>query len=51
MPETRSLLYDADGNEVDDDGTVREIEAWQVDPKSLAGDEGEIATRPDAADL
>ena len=64
MGETRSLLYDADGNEVDDervavrgavvevdeDGKVaREIDAWQVDPRSLAGDEGELATRPDDA--
>jgi hypothetical protein len=64
MGETRSVLYDADGNEVedearavrgavvevDDDGNVvREVDAWQVDPRSLAGDEGELATRPDDA--
>ena len=64
VAEVRSLLYDADGNqvddealavrgvvvEVDDDGeTVREIERWEVDPKSLQGDEGELATRPDDA--
>jgi hypothetical protein len=64
MGETRSLLYDADGNEVEDealavrgavvevgdDGEVlREIDSWQVDPRSLAGDEGELATRPDDA--
>ena len=61
MP-VKSLLYDADGNEttneaaavggavveVDDDGNVvREVESWRVDPKALAGDEGELATRPD----
>jgi hypothetical protein len=45
MPEVRSLLYDADGNEVTDeavavrgevieihdDGTLHEIERWTVD--------------------
>jgi hypothetical protein len=58
----KSILYDADGNqttdearavrgltvEVDDRGNVvAELESWVVDPKSLAGDEGELATRPD----
>jgi hypothetical protein len=61
----KSILYDAAGNEtadealavrgvtveVDDAGNVlRELESWEVDPKSLAGDEGELATRPDAGD-
>ncbi len=57
----KSILYDADGNEtadealavsgvtveVDRDGNVvAELERWEVDPKSLDGDEGELATRP-----
>jgi hypothetical protein len=57
----KSILYDADGNEVsdeaaavrgvtvevDDDGkVVQELESWEVDPKALEGDEGELATRP-----
>ena len=57
----KSILYDADGNEtadealavsgvtveVDRDGkVVAELERWEVDPKSLEGDEGELATRP-----
>jgi hypothetical protein len=57
----KSILYDADGNEVsdeaaavrgvtaevDDDGNVvQELESWEVDPKALEGDEGELATRP-----
>jgi hypothetical protein len=57
----KSILYDADGNEtadealavsgvtieVDRDGNVvAELERWEVDPKSLEGDEGELATRP-----
>jgi hypothetical protein len=57
----KSILYDADGNEVadehvavrgvtvevDDAGdVVQELEAWEIDPKSLDGDEGELATRP-----
>jgi hypothetical protein len=57
----KSILYDADGNEtvdetiavrgatveLDDDGNVvAEIETWEVDPKSIEGDEGEMATRP-----
>jgi hypothetical protein len=61
VTELRSLLYDADGNEVDDEAVavrgvvvelddrgevVREVERWQVDPKSLDGDEGELPTRP-----
>jgi len=47
VAETRSILYDADGNETDDetravrgavvevgaDGTERELEAWTVDPR------------------
>jgi hypothetical protein len=60
--ETRTLMYDADGNETDDrakavrgevvefddDGNVvrREL-AWQVDDRALHGDAGEVATRPD----
>jgi hypothetical protein len=58
---TTTILYDGDGNETadealavrgvtvetDDDGNiVRELDRWQVDPKSLTGDEGELATRP-----
>ncbi len=61
MGGTRSVFYDADGNEtadealavrgltveVDDEGYVlREIESWQVDRAALEGDEGELATRP-----
>jgi hypothetical protein len=61
----KSILYDGDGNEVsdeaaavrgvtvevDDDGNVvQELESWEVDPKSLEGDEGELATRPGADD-
>jgi hypothetical protein len=61
VAELRSLLYDADGNRVDDEAlavrgvvlevddageVVREVESWQVDPKSLDGDEGELPTRP-----
>jgi hypothetical protein len=64
VTELRSVLYDADDNEVDDEAlavrgvvvevdgdgeVVREVERWQVDPKSLGGDEGELATRPDDA--
>jgi hypothetical protein len=64
MGEIRSLLYDADGNEVDDEAlavrgvvvevdgegkVVREVESWEVDPKELGGDEGGLATRPDDA--
>jgi hypothetical protein len=64
MGEIRSLLYDADGNavddealavrgvvvEVDDNGAVvREIDSWEVDRKELGGDEGGLATRPDDA--
>jgi hypothetical protein len=56
----KSILYDADGKEtadealavsgvtieVDRDGNVvAELERWEVDPKSLEGDEGELATR------
>jgi len=62
---TTTLLYDADGNEttdealavrgvtveLDGDGNVvRELDRWQVDPKSLTGDEGELATRPPHTD-
>ena len=58
---TESFLYDADGNRTDDESlAVRaetvELDAegrvisqrldWQVDPKSLDGDQGELATRP-----
>ena len=64
MP-VKSILYDADGNEVadervavrgvtvevDDGGNVvQELEAWVVDPKALEGDEGELATRPEGED-
>jgi hypothetical protein len=60
----RSVLYDAEGNEVEDEAlavrgvvleldeageVVREVERWQIDPKSLDGDEGELPTRPHAA--
>jgi hypothetical protein len=63
VAEVRSVLYDADGNEVDDEAlavrgvvleldddgeVVREVERWEVDSKSLGGDEGELPTRPDA---
>jgi hypothetical protein len=59
--ETKTVMYDADGNEtdnraqavrgevveLDDDGNVvnREL-AWQVDDRALHGDVGEVATRP-----
>jgi hypothetical protein len=61
VTELRSVLYDADGNQVDDEAlavrgvvlelddrgeVVREVERWQVDPRSLDGDEGELPTRP-----
>jgi hypothetical protein len=61
----KSILYDADGNEVsdeavavrgatvevDDDGNVvQELDSWTVDPKALTGDTGELATRPPADD-
>ena len=58
--ETR--MYDADGNVTKDEsaavrGEVVELDVagrviarhrldWEVDPKSLEGDEGELATRP-----
>ena len=57
----KSILYDARGNEttdeavavsgvtveVDRDGNVvAELERWEIDPKSIEGDEGELATRP-----
>jgi hypothetical protein len=61
MAEQREILYDVDGNETDDEAlAVRgvlvsedgvELDSWVVDPKSLAGDEGELATRPGDADL
>lgn len=56
-----TFLYDADGNRTEDEsiavrGEIVELDAagrvltrrldWQVDPKSLEGDEGELATRP-----
>jgi len=62
----KSILYDADGNEiadealavrgvtveVDDDGKlVSELDSWKVDPKELGDHEGGAATRPrDAGD-
>jgi hypothetical protein len=61
VTEIRSVLYDAEGNQVDDEAravrgvvlelddageVVREVERWEVDPKSLDGDEGELPTRP-----
>src|SRR6185437_1264730 len=64
VAEIRSVLYDADGNEVEDEAravrgvvlelddageVVREVERWEVDPKSLDGDEGELPTRPHEA--
>jgi hypothetical protein len=57
----KSILYDADGNEVDDEAlavrgvtvevgddgeVVAELESWEVDPKELDGDVGGLATRP-----
>ncbi len=57
----KSILYDADGNEVadealavrgvtvevDDDGAVvAELESWEVSREELEGDEGSLATRP-----
>jgi hypothetical protein len=62
----REVLYDADGNEttdealavsgvlyeIDDDGNVvAELDRWEVDPKALDGDEGELPTRPSHMDL
>lgn len=66
MTQTRSILYDKDGNPTEDEsaavrGEVVELDAegnivaahqglsWKVDPISLDGDEGELATRPTAA--
>ena len=61
----KSILFDADGNEVadealavrgvtvevDEDGNVvQELESWTADPKAFEGDEGELATRPPADD-
>jgi hypothetical protein len=63
MTQTRSILYDRDGNPTEDEssavrGEVVELDAesdivathpslsWEVDPISLDGDEGELATRP-----
>lgn len=63
MTQTRSILYDEDGNPTEDEsaavrGEVVELDAegnivathpglsWIVDPISLDGDEGELATRP-----
>jgi hypothetical protein len=63
MTQTRSILYDKDGNPTEDEsaavrGEVVELNAegntvathpglsWKVDPISLDGDEGELATRP-----
>lgn len=59
---TRSILYDKDGKptedhslavrgevvEFDDQGIVATYPGlcWKVDPISLDGDEGELATRP-----
>ena len=57
----KSILYDADGNEVtdealavrgvtvevgDDGEVVAELESWEVERKGLEGDEGSLATRP-----
>ena len=59
--ETKTLMYDADGNETDDrakavrgevvdlddhGNVVRRELAWQVDERGLHGDAGETATRP-----
>lgn len=61
----KSVLYDADGNEVgdealavrgvtyeiDDDGeVVGELDSWEVDPKELGDHPGGVATRPADAD-
>jgi hypothetical protein len=63
MTQTRSILYDKDGNPTEDESTavrgeVVELDAegnivathpdlsCEVDPISLDGDEGELATRP-----
>jgi hypothetical protein len=61
----KSILYDANGNEVadealavrgvtaevDDDGNVvQELESWAIEEKALRGDIGELATRPRADD-
>ena len=61
----KTILYNADGNETEDEslavrGEVVELDesgrivsrrahdglGWEVDPISLEGDEGELATRP-----
>ena len=49
--EDESLAVRSETVELDADGHVLETRAhegldWQVDPKSLEGDEGELATRP-----
>jgi hypothetical protein len=59
--ETKTVMYDTDGNEtddrakavrgevvaLDDDGNVVSREtAWQVDERAIHGDQGEVATRP-----
>jgi len=61
----KSILYDADGNEVgdealavrgttvevDDDGKiVSELDSWDVDRKELGDHRGGAATRPREAD-
>jgi hypothetical protein len=63
MTRTRSILYDKDGKQTEDEsaavrGEVVELDtdgkiiatypglSWKVDPISLDGDEGELATRP-----
>lgn len=58
----KSILYGADGDEVDDealavrgvtvevdeDGNVlSELESWAIEAKSLEGDQGELPTRPE----
>jgi len=58
-------MYDADGNETDDEARavrgevverddqgriVRRISSWQADERSLRGDAGEVATRPASED-
>jgi hypothetical protein len=59
--ETRTVMYDTDGNETDDraravrgevvalderGNVVRRELAWQVDERGVHGDAGETATRP-----
>jgi hypothetical protein len=63
MTQTRSILYDEDGKQIEDESLAVRAEvvelddagnvvathpglSWKVDPISLDGDEGELATRP-----